>query len=45
MSEANVEMVRSFYEAFNRGDWDAMFRDAQPDFELTTPQQLPNAST
>jgi ketosteroid isomerase-like protein len=45
MSEENIEMVRSFYEAFNRGDWDAMFRDAHPDFELTTPPQLPNAGT
>ena len=45
MSEENVEIVRSFYEAFNRGDWDAMFRDAHPDFELTTPSQLPNAGT
>ena len=45
MSRENVEMVRSIYEAFNRGDWDAMFRDAHPDFELTTPPQLPNAGT
>jgi ketosteroid isomerase-like protein len=37
MSEEDVEIVRSIYEAFNRRDWDAVFRDAHPDFELTTP--------
>jgi ketosteroid isomerase-like protein len=37
MPEENVEIVRSFYEAFNRRDWDAAFRDLAPDGELTTP--------
>jgi ketosteroid isomerase-like protein len=37
MSQENVERVRSFYEAFNRRDWDAAFRDQSPDVELTTP--------
>ena len=37
MSQENVEVVRQVYEAFNRGDWDAVFRDVAPDFELTTP--------
>jgi ketosteroid isomerase-like protein len=36
MSEENVEIVRRFYDAFNRRDWEAMFRDAHPGFELTT---------
>jgi ketosteroid isomerase-like protein len=37
MSQENVEVVRQVLEAFNRGDWDAVFRDLHPDFELTTP--------
>jgi ketosteroid isomerase-like protein len=36
MSQENVEMVRSVYEPLNRGDWDAVFRDAHPEFEITT---------
>ena len=36
MSEENVELVRKFYEAFERRDWDAMFRDTHADFEMTT---------
>ena len=35
MSEENVEVVRAAYDAFNRRDWAAMFRDMHPDFELT----------
>jgi hypothetical protein len=48
MSQENVEIVRSIYEAVNRGDWDAAFRDARPDVELTTPpgpQSGPDAGT
>ena len=37
MSQENVEVVRSVYAAFNRGDWDGVFRHLHPDFELTTP--------
>src|SRR4029450_8653428 len=40
MSQENVEIVRSFYEAANRGDWEGVFRDLDPDFELTTPPGL-----
>jgi ketosteroid isomerase-like protein len=36
MSQENVETVRHFYDALNLGDWDAVFRDTHPDFELTT---------
>jgi ketosteroid isomerase-like protein len=35
MSQENVEMVRSIYRALNDGDWDAVFRLADPDFEAT----------
>lgn len=45
MSRENTEMIRSIYEAYSRGDWDAVFRDVHPDFELTTPPQQPNAGT
>ena len=45
MSEENVEIVRSFYEAFNRRDWDVAFRDQHPDVELTTPPGGPRSGT
>jgi ketosteroid isomerase-like protein len=44
MSRENVEIVRSIYEAFNRRDWDAAFRDQAPDVEYTTPPGI-NAGT
>jgi ketosteroid isomerase-like protein len=37
MSQENLEILRSIYEAFNRGDWDAVYRDLYPDVEMTTP--------
>jgi ketosteroid isomerase-like protein len=40
MSQENVEIVRSVYEAANRGDWEGVFRDLDPGFELTTPAGL-----
>src|SRR5512132_970312 len=45
MSEENVEIVRSMYEALNRREWDAVFRDTAPDVELTTPPGGPNSGT
>ena len=44
MSQENVEIVRRSYDAGNRGDWDAAFRDAAPDFEVTF-EAGPNAGT
>src|SRR4051794_21564543 len=44
MSQENVEIVRRVYDALNQGDWDAVFRDAHPDFEVTT-QRGPDAGT
>ena len=35
MSEENVEIVRRVYDALNHSDWDAVFRDAHPGFEVT----------
>jgi ketosteroid isomerase-like protein len=44
MSEENVEVVRSIYEALNQGDWDAATRPTDGDFEMTF-QRGPNAGT
>ena len=33
MSQENVEIVKAWYDAFNRDDWDAMLKDAAPGFE------------
>jgi ketosteroid isomerase-like protein len=44
MSQENVELVRPIYNALNRRDWEAVFRNAHPDFELTT-QRGANAGT
>jgi ketosteroid isomerase-like protein len=44
MSQENVEILRSIYEAFNRRDWDAAFATSVRDFELTTPPGI-NAGT
>jgi ketosteroid isomerase-like protein len=33
MSQENVAMVRAAVEALNRGDWDAVLKDAAPSFE------------
>jgi ketosteroid isomerase-like protein len=33
MSRENVEMVRALIDATNRGDMDALFKDAAPDIE------------
>jgi ketosteroid isomerase-like protein len=34
MSRENVEIVRAFFDAMNRGDLDAAYKDAAPDAEL-----------
>ena len=36
MSQTDIETLRITYEALSRKDWDAAFRQAQPDFELRT---------
>src|SRR3989454_841091 len=33
MSQENVEIVQAAVDAINRGDWDAVFKDAAPSFE------------
>ena len=44
MSQENVEIVRRIYDAGNRGDWDAGFRETAPDVEVTF-KAGPNAGT
>jgi|SRR5215218_1496571 len=44
MSQENIEVVRRVYDALNRNDWAAAFRDADQDFEATF-QRGPNAGT
>jgi ketosteroid isomerase-like protein len=34
MSQENVEIVKAWYDAWNREDWDAMLKDAAPGFEV-----------
>ena len=34
MSQEDVEVVRRIYDAFNRDDADAVFRNTHPDFEV-----------
>ena len=36
MSEENVEIVRRCYAALDRRDWEGLWREAHPDFELRT---------
>jgi len=40
MSQGNVEVVRPIYDALKRRDWDIVFRDMHPDFEMTTQRGL-----
>ena len=44
MSQETVEIVRRSYDAGNQGDWDGVFRDVAPDFEVTF-KAGPNAGT
>jgi ketosteroid isomerase-like protein len=43
MSQENVEVVRRAYKAFNRGDLEAMFADAAPEFEYVATGAIPGA--
>jgi ketosteroid isomerase-like protein len=44
MSQENVEIIRRVYEAARRGDFEAGFRDAHPEFEVTF-KAGPNSGT
>lgn len=41
MSQENVELARRAYEAFNRGDLEAMVADFAPEFEYLTIGMVP----
>ena len=41
MSQENVEIARRAYEAFNRGDLQAMVADLAPNFEYATTGTIP----
>ena len=43
MSQENVEVVRRFWDAFNRGDVDALFADAAEDVEFQEDPTFPEA--
>jgi uncharacterized protein len=45
MAQEDIETLRAVFEGVTRGDWDAVFRHARPDFELRTPDQNPIAGT
>jgi len=44
MSQENAEIIRRIYDAGNRGDWEAAFRDAPEDLEVTF-KAGPNSGT
>jgi ketosteroid isomerase-like protein len=43
MSQKNVEILRAFYEALNRGDWEAASRQLSPEIEWETDPRHPEA--
>ena len=45
MSQAEIETLRTGYEAFNRGDWNALFELGPPDFELQTAERAISPGT
>jgi ketosteroid isomerase-like protein len=42
---ANADYVREWAAALNRGDFEAMMRDADPDFEWVVAREHPDATT
>jgi ketosteroid isomerase-like protein len=45
MSEENVEIVRAVYDAYNRGDFDAVFERFHEDIEWSDPPGHPGGGT
>jgi ketosteroid isomerase-like protein len=41
--QQNVEIIREFLDAFNRGDYAACLEAIDPDVECHTPPDIPNA--
>jgi uncharacterized protein len=44
MSEENVELARETYEAFNRGDLEAVLRRCVPEVEVHDPPDMPDSA-
>jgi ketosteroid isomerase-like protein len=40
MSPENVEIIRDAIDAINRGDWEAVLKDADPDYEFDVSRAL-----
>jgi ketosteroid isomerase-like protein len=45
MSQENIKTLHALYEAINRGDWDAAFRDADPNLEMKTADRMTRPGT
>jgi ketosteroid isomerase-like protein len=45
MSDENIAVLRAFYEALNRGDWDAAKTRLSPDLEWEPDRRHPSAGT
>jgi uncharacterized protein len=45
MSQADIETLRAGYAAVSRGDWDEVFDQAHPDFELKTADRFTSPGT
>ena len=45
MSDDNVAILRAFYEALNRGDWEAATTQLAPDVEWEPDRRHPSAGT
>ena len=45
MSEANIELIRTLYERFNRGGLEAIVELADPDIEFVPPPIWPDSPT
>ena len=45
MSASNLDLVRQAYDAWNRGDLDTAFGFLDPEVEVSTPPELPEAGT
>jgi uncharacterized protein len=45
MPRDEIDTLRAGYEAFSRGDWDAVLAQAHPDLELITADRVTNPGT
>jgi ketosteroid isomerase-like protein len=45
MSQENVEAVHKSFDAYQRGEWEGVVRDADPDIEVVQPPDFADASS